>query len=130
LEKWQEGIAHNNIASGATNAHGTIGATGNPYKNDATIFHFGMAGNQIAVYKLIGCFPSDVPQLDLSWDTKDTIIEYSVTFSYDYWIREGIIQYPEGSNVGDLNSLMDDGAAANAASINSSVRNLFSTLGL
>lgn len=30
-------------------------------------------------------FPINVSAIDLSWDTKDTIEEFSVTFAYQYW---------------------------------------------
>jgi len=36
-------------------------------------------------YYFVDAFPTSVSQMDLSWDTKDTIEEFTVTFAYQYW---------------------------------------------
>jgi hypothetical protein len=36
-------------------------------------------------YKLINCFPTDISAMDLSYDTTDTLQEFTVTWVYDYF---------------------------------------------
>ena len=36
-------------------------------------------------YYFVDAFPTNVSGIDLSWDTKDTIEEFSVQFAYQYW---------------------------------------------
>lgn len=43
------------------------------------------AGNPLAVYKLIGCFPTDVSPIELSFEANDQIEEFSVTLAYSYF---------------------------------------------
>lgn len=43
------------------------------------------AGNVVYSYKLEHCWPSDISTIDLSYDTTDTIEEFTVTWSYDYF---------------------------------------------
>lgn len=31
------------------------------------------------------CFPTSLDQVDLAWDTNDSIMEFTTTWSYDYW---------------------------------------------
>jgi hypothetical protein len=31
-------------------------------------------------------FPSDIAAIDLGWDSNDTIEEFTVTLSYQYWL--------------------------------------------
>ena len=37
-------------------------------------------------FKLINCWPSDISTIDLSYDTTDTVEEFTITWTYDYWI--------------------------------------------
>lgn len=80
FEKWMGGI----------NTHSTnlrlSGATGSvAYTADPIVTQYGKAGNIIKSYKLIGAFPTDLAQIDLDWGSNDTVEEYTVTLSYQYW---------------------------------------------
>lgn len=46
------------------------------------------AGQFLGSYYFKDAFPTNVSAIDLSWDTKDTIEEFSVTFSYQYWEKK------------------------------------------
>ena len=35
--------------------------------------------------KLINCFPTEISPVDLSYDTENTFIEFTVTMAFDYW---------------------------------------------
>lgn len=39
----------------------------------------------LKTYKFFGCWPSDVTPMDLSYDSSDTIQEFSVTLQYQWW---------------------------------------------
>lgn len=39
-------------------------------------------------YTLYNIFPTDLGQIDLSWDSPNTVQEYSVTFTYSHWVGE------------------------------------------
>jgi hypothetical protein len=41
--------------------------------------------NKTGEYILFNAYPTDLGQVDLSWDSQDTIQEYTVTITYDYW---------------------------------------------
>lgn len=38
-------------------------------------------------YYFKDAFPTNVSEISLSWDDKDTIEEFSVTFAYQYWVK-------------------------------------------
>lgn len=48
-------------------------------------------------------FPINVSAIDLSWDTKDTIEEFSVTFAYQYWEKASGSSIPT-SGTGNSNN--------------------------
>ena len=43
----------------------------------------------LRTYKFFDIFPTNVSQIDLSYDTSDTIEEYTVEFQVQYWQAEG-----------------------------------------
>jgi hypothetical protein len=49
----------------------------------------GEPGQQPANYskhiKLINCFPTEISPVDLSYDTENTFIEFTVNMAFDYW---------------------------------------------
>jgi hypothetical protein len=55
------------------------------YQQDGYVVQYGKAGNEIKAYKFVGMFPIDVAPIELDWGANDTIEEYSVTFSYQWW---------------------------------------------
>lgn len=62
-------------------ARGTIANTSTEsglVTNDSTI-------PVLKVYKFYGCWPSDITPMDLSYDSSDTIQEFSVTLQYQWW---------------------------------------------
>jgi len=44
-------------------------------------------GPYLASYYFKDAFPTSVDQITLSWDDKDTIEEFTVTFAYQYWVK-------------------------------------------
>jgi len=46
------------------------------------------AGDVVYSYTLVNCWPSDISTIDLSYDSTDTLEEFTVTWSYDYFTFE------------------------------------------
>lgn len=56
------------------------------YSVNALLTQFGKAGNIIKTYEFKGLFPNQVDPINLAWNQNDTIEEFGVTFSYQYWL--------------------------------------------
>lgn len=54
------------------------------YQQDAYVTQYGKTGDIIKVYKLVGCFPTDVSAIDVDW-SNDGIEEFTVAFAYQWW---------------------------------------------
>ena len=56
-------------------------------KKSGEVSSFGTPGNEqfYGSYYFKDAFPTNVSGIDLSWDTKDTIEEFSVQFAYQFW---------------------------------------------
>jgi len=62
-------------------------ATGEaPYYADILVKHLKQDGTVSRTYKLYDAFPTDVSAIDLSFDSTDTISEFTVTFQY-HWMN-------------------------------------------
>jgi len=78
LEQWLNAI----------NSHaGNRGIAISPaeYQVDAEVIQFSRSGEEIKTYKMVGLFPTNVSAIDTSWDTNNTIEEFTVTFAYSWW---------------------------------------------
>jgi len=82
------------------------------YKVDLDIYQYAKDGSTIRAYQLIGAFPTTVGPIALNWEAANAIEEFSVGFSYDYWIplvetsdkkAGGINTYGERANVDGVN---------------------------
>jgi len=80
MESWMNAI--NSHASNVRNA-GAKSPAG--YTVDAQVTQYGKTGDTLKVYNFVGMFPVDMAPIDLSWDSNDSIEEYSVTFAYQWW---------------------------------------------
>tara|TARA_B100000809_G_scaffold2482_1_gene2836 strand:+ start:49 stop:636 length:588 start_codon:yes stop_codon:yes gene_type:complete len=70
------------------NVRGT-GGTSTSYTKTANVKQYGKTGSGTtsAHYSFVNLFPTDLSEITLDWGDNDTVEEYTVTFSYDYWIR-------------------------------------------
>lgn len=77
LERWMNGI----------NAHSANTGLVNPtdYQADMLVDQLDKDGSIIKQYKFLGCFPTNVAQIELSYDQATTIEEFEVTWRYQYW---------------------------------------------
>ena len=46
-------------------------------------------GSPMRTYSFIGCFPSEVGSIDLSYENNDSIAEFPVTLNYSWWEAAG-----------------------------------------
>lgn len=55
------------------------------YKREMEVQQLDKAGTSLKTYRMIGCFPSSVGAIELSYDNAE-VEEFAVTIEYDYWI--------------------------------------------
>jgi len=90
MEAWHQAInSHlpNLREGGATSAPAT-------YKSQAQVRQYGKDGALIKTYNFDGLWPSEVGAIDVSWESNDTLEEFTVTFQYDFW--------ESGANIGGV----------------------------
>lgn len=80
FERWMNGINSHRFNTRNTNLDNP-----NSYTTDAQVNHYGKTGNTIKKYKFIGMFPTDLAPIDLDWGNNDTMEEFTVTMSYQWW---------------------------------------------
>lgn len=81
FERWHSRV--NSIVPNLMSVPGT------EYKTDAEVRHYGKAGNILAVYKIVGLFPTSVNQMPLDWDAINQVQQFDVEFAFDYWVPTG-----------------------------------------
>lgn len=87
FERWQGGIAS---YSTVQNAQRNSGATSNPnsYVGNATVQQYSKEGDIIKEIQIVNMLPTMVGQIEVNWDANDTIEEFDVTFTYDFFVSD------------------------------------------
>jgi hypothetical protein len=80
FERWMNGMN-----SHATNVRNPAASTPNGYTVDGEVRQYGKGGNTLKKYKFIGLFPTDLSTIDVDWGSNDTIEEFTVNLSYQWW---------------------------------------------
>ena len=80
MERWSNAI--NGLRSNLRNGGLARAAQ---YKTNATVTQFSKTGLPLRTYSFVGLWPKEVSNIALDWGTNDTIEEFTVSFSYDYW---------------------------------------------
>jgi hypothetical protein len=77
MERWMNGI----------NAHAANTGLSNPvdYEADLSVDQLDRNGDVLKTYNFRGCFPTNVSEIALSYETNDTIEEFTVEFAIQYW---------------------------------------------
>ena len=77
FESWMNGI----------NGHLSNTGLSNPtdYQADMSVAQLNRVGDEVKVYNLRGCFPTNVSQIDLSYDTENAVEEFTVELQVQYW---------------------------------------------
>ena len=73
------------INSHGLNVRNPAALTPGGYTVDGEVTQFGKTGSELKKYKFIGLFPSDLTPIDVDWGSNDTIEEFSVTLTYQWW---------------------------------------------
>jgi hypothetical protein len=73
--------------SNAIKTHETNLGTVKPadYKVDFEVIQYGKDSTIIKTYKFVGSYPTDISEIGLDWGNNNSIEEFNVTFSVDYW---------------------------------------------
>ena len=80
FERWMNGINSHNL-----NVRNPAAATQLGYSVDGEVRQYGKAGSILKKYKFIGVFPTDLSSIDVDWSANDTIEEFTVNLTYQWW---------------------------------------------
>jgi len=88
FERWMAGINSHNL-----NIRNPGALTPTSYTVDGNVIQFGKGGQSIKKYKFVGLFPTDLTPIDVDWGANDTIEEFSVSLSYQWWesVEDGVV---------------------------------------
>jgi len=78
-----------------------------PVFTDWTVNQLDRAGKPIKAYTLVGCFPTDISPIDLSYESTDQIEEFSVTLAYSYFTSN--VGTPDAQPLPGLNNFTTGG---------------------
>ena len=79
LEAWMERIKSAAGAEGSQNL--------NDYYGECSVISLDANGAEIAEYNYVDIWPNALGPVELGFETVDTIAEYTIGFSYNYWDR-------------------------------------------
>ena len=88
FERWMNGINSHNL-----NIRNPLALAPFGYSVDSDVTQFGKKGDTIKRYRFVGVFPTDITPIDVDWGSNDTIEEFSVTLSYQWWdaVETGVV---------------------------------------
>ena len=88
FERWLNGINSHNL-----NVRNPVALAPAGYTVDGQVTQFGKQGNTLKKYKFIGLFPTDLAPIDVDWGANDTIEDFTVTLSYQWWeaVEDGVV---------------------------------------
>lgn len=94
METWMQKIGQYGDGSGATDPNDyMVDAYVKQLKRSPSATGFntpvGTGLEAAALYKFYDIFPTNISQIDLSYDTSDTIEEFTVEFQVQYWTPQG-----------------------------------------
>ena len=106
FQNWMQKIAQ--YADGSGEANPT------DYKSTAVVKQLGRLASaegttakagleSVYEYTFFGIFPTNISAIDLSYDTADTIEEFTVEFQVDYWAPKGVNDTIDGAPASDGN---------------------------
>jgi hypothetical protein len=77
MEKWMNTINKLDDATGISNPV--------DYQSDAMVHQLDRDGSTLRSYKFKSIFPTNISTIDLSYETTDTIEEFTVEMQVHYW---------------------------------------------
>ena len=79
-------------------------ASAEQYKTLLEVTQYSKDGEVLRTYQLVGAFPTAVAGIGLGWDTQNAIEEFTVNFSYDYWLP--IIENASNKTAGQVTEFL------------------------
>jgi hypothetical protein len=75
------------------NVRNPLAQTPGSYTVDSDVTQFSKAGEPLKKYRFLGTFPTDLSPIDVDWGSNDTIEEFTVTLSYQWWesVETGVV---------------------------------------
>lgn len=83
FETWSNTITQNEENIGLDNPAS--------YQSNAQVYQLDKAGKKVKGYDFRGIWPSNVSSIDLSFDSENTIEEFTVEFQVQYWNATGVV---------------------------------------
>lgn len=77
MERWMNGINAHQANTGLTNPV--------DYQADLVVEQLDRDGNSLKTYNFRGCFPTNVSEIEVSYETVDAVEEFTVEFQVQYW---------------------------------------------
>ena len=77
MERWMNGINEHSANTGLVNPI--------DYQADMIVEQLNKAGESVKRYDLRGLFPTNISQIELSYDAENQIEEFQVEFQVQYW---------------------------------------------
>lgn len=93
LERWMDQMAGHRDARMQFPGRNTS----NSYTTNLELVQLGRQGESLRTYNFIGAFPTELAEIALSWETSDSIEDYTCTWTYQWWEVQGDI--PTRDNV-------------------------------
>ena len=81
IEDWANAISDPSVVYGITRPE--------TYKGIVFVEQLDREGNTLRVYKLVGAWPSDTGEIELSYQSNNEVEQFQVTFTYDYFVSGG-----------------------------------------
>ena len=86
FEQWMNSMNNVSNATGATNPA--------DYQAEAYVYQLNREGEVLRKYRFFDVFPTNISQIDLSYDSSDVLEEFTVELQVQYWEAQG--------NAGDI----------------------------
>ena len=77
MERWMNGINSHNANTGFNDPA--------EYQTDLTVEQLDKDGIVLKTYNFRSCFPTNISAIELSYETVDTVEEFTVEFQVQYW---------------------------------------------
>ena len=77
MERWMNGINSHNANTGLSNP--------SDYQSDAIVEQLNKAGEVTKTYNFRGIFPTNMSEIEVSYDSENTIEEFTMEFQVQYW---------------------------------------------
>lgn len=85
LEKWMDRMSGHREAISRFPGRNTSDS----YTANLQLVQYSRTGGELRKYRFIGAFPTELAEIALSWETSDTIEDYTCTWTYQWWEADG-----------------------------------------